>query len=347
MTNLVSILIPAYNAERWIGRTIASALSQTWPNKEIIIVDDGSSDRTVAIARTHQTRFLKIVTQPNAGAAAARNQALSLAQGDYIQWLDADDLLAPDKISQQLRATNSRADSRVLLTAPFGTFFYCHHRAKFQPTSLWRTLTALEWISAKFIENAWMNPAAWLVSRRLTAAAGPWDERLSRSGDDDGEYICRVVAASEQVTFVPAAKCYYRVGHAGTLSGRRADSAYEGLLLATALSIDHLLSLADTQDTRAACIRLLENRLWHFYPEKIALAEELQRLAVGLGAGRLQLRETWKYLLAARLCGPGGAKKLREAVNRTRLLATKNLDKCFYVIDRERRSLISPSEVIP
>lgn len=339
----VSILIPAYNAERWIGQTIASALSQTWPNTEIIIVDDGSSDSTVAIARTHQTRLVKIVTQPNLGASAARNTALSLAQGDYIQWLDADDLLAPDKISQQLCAPDAGADSRVLLTAPFGTFFYCHQRAKYQPTSLWRTLTPLEWISVKFIENAWMNPAAWLVSRRLTDAAGPWDERLSRSGDDDGEYICRVVLASEQVAFVPAAKCYYRVGHAGTLSQRCADTAYEGLLLATALSINHLLSAADNQDTRAACIRLLENRLWHFYPEKSDLAAELQRLAVGLGANRLQLRETWKYLLAARLCGPAGAKKLREIVTRTRLVASRNVDKLLYVIDRERGRAFLPA----
>jgi GT2 family glycosyltransferase len=333
---LVSILIPAYNAERWIGQTIASALSQTWPNKEIIIVDDGSSDSTVAVAKTYQTRLLKIVTQSNLGAAAARNKALSFAQGDYIQWLDADDLLAPDKISQQLAATDSRGDSRVLLTSPFGTFFYCHQRAKYQPTSLWRTLTPLEWMAAKFIDNAWMNPAAWLVSRRLTETAGPWDQRLSRSGDDDGEYICRVVLASEQVMFVPAAKCYYRVGHPGTLSRRRADDAYEALLLATALSINHLLSAADNQDTRAACIRLLENRLWHFYPEKFALAAELQRLAVALGSNRLQLRETWKYLLAARLCGPAGAKKLREIVSRTRLLPARTVDRFFYVIYRER-----------
>src|SRR5688500_18155135 len=99
MSDLVSILIPAYNAERWIAATLQSALEQTWPAVEIIVVDDGSRDQTLAVARRFEGQSLKVVTQTNMGAAAARNTALGLAQGSYIQWLDADDLLAPDKIA--------------------------------------------------------------------------------------------------------------------------------------------------------------------------------------------------------------------------------------------------------
>jgi glycosyltransferase involved in cell wall biosynthesis len=97
MNELVSILIPAYNAEKWIGDTVRSALNQTWPNIEVIVVDDGSQDRTVMAAHRYAAGNLKVVTQANKGAAAARNHAYSLAQGDWIQWLDADDLLAPEK----------------------------------------------------------------------------------------------------------------------------------------------------------------------------------------------------------------------------------------------------------
>src|SRR2546421_1094622 len=111
MPHLVSILIPAYNAEKWIGDSIKSALSQTWPQTEIIIVDDESSDNTLHIAKQYESRSVKVLTQPHAGASAARNKALSFAQGEYIQWLDADDLLAPDKISKQLRLTDSGRDS--------------------------------------------------------------------------------------------------------------------------------------------------------------------------------------------------------------------------------------------
>ena len=100
MTELVSILIPAYNAERWLGATIESALAQTWPAKEIIVVDDGSTDRTLAVARGFGDRGVQVITQANRGAAAARNTALRAARGAWIQFLDADDLLNPRKIEQ-------------------------------------------------------------------------------------------------------------------------------------------------------------------------------------------------------------------------------------------------------
>jgi glycosyltransferase involved in cell wall biosynthesis len=90
MMPLVSILIPAYNAEPWIADTIRSALAQDWPRKEIVVVDDGSRDRTLAIAREFAGREVAVVTQENQGAAAARNRAYAACQGDYIQWLDAD-----------------------------------------------------------------------------------------------------------------------------------------------------------------------------------------------------------------------------------------------------------------
>src|SRR5206468_12705012 len=94
----VSILIPAYNAENWIADTLESAIAQAWPHKEIIVVDDGSTDETLAIARRFEPKGVRVVTQPNQGAAAARNKAFSLSRGDYIQWLDADDLLSRDKV---------------------------------------------------------------------------------------------------------------------------------------------------------------------------------------------------------------------------------------------------------
>src|SRR4051812_10472186 len=102
MKPLVSIVIPAYNAERWIAYTLQSAIGQTWPHKEIIVVDDGSTDRTGEIARRFASNEISVVSIPNQGAAAARNHGLHLSQGDYIQWLDADDVLAPDKIERQL-----------------------------------------------------------------------------------------------------------------------------------------------------------------------------------------------------------------------------------------------------
>ena len=87
----VSILIPAYNAERFVGAALQSALHQTWPDTEIIVVDDGSKDQTYTVAKRYDSAKVKILRQENRGAAAARNTALRQAQGDFLQYIDADD----------------------------------------------------------------------------------------------------------------------------------------------------------------------------------------------------------------------------------------------------------------
>src|SRR5580692_5694215 len=102
MKPLVSILIPAYNAEKWLGYTLKSAVAQTWQRKEIIVVDDGSTDGTAELAKRFASKDVKVVSTPNQGLSGAVNHAIQLSQGDYIQELDSDDLLSPDKIETQL-----------------------------------------------------------------------------------------------------------------------------------------------------------------------------------------------------------------------------------------------------
>src|SRR5277367_5545072 len=114
MKPLVSILIPAYNAQAWIQSTLESALNQDYANIEVILVDDGSTDETLAVAKRYASKFVKIVNQQNAGGPAARNVAFAHAQGDYIQWLDHDDLLDRHKISEQLKAVDYSPGGRLL-----------------------------------------------------------------------------------------------------------------------------------------------------------------------------------------------------------------------------------------
>jgi glycosyltransferase involved in cell wall biosynthesis len=101
---LVSILIPCYNSREYLAETIESALNQTWPNCEIIIVDDGSNDDSLEIAREYEGDDVHVIAQSNQGAPAARNRAFRASTGDYIQYLDADDLLHPRKIEAQMSA---------------------------------------------------------------------------------------------------------------------------------------------------------------------------------------------------------------------------------------------------
>jgi glycosyltransferase involved in cell wall biosynthesis len=294
MSLLVSILIPAYNSQDTIAETLRSALAQNWPAKEIIVVDDGSRDRTLEIARSFAAGNVKVITQQNQGAAAARNNAYSNCQGDYIQWLDADDLLSPDKIARQMNEAEKCSNPRALLSCGWAQFVTRSDTASFIPTALWENLTPVEWLLRKMGLGLHMQTATWLVSRHLSEAAGPWDTRLSL--DDDGEYFCRVLLAAEGTRFVPGTGVYYRFSGQHSLSfignsARKGDS----LLLSLKLHVAYLRSLEDSPRVRKACLAYLQKYHLDVYPERPDLVAELQRLAAQLN-GRLDIpRLSWKY----------------------------------------------------
>jgi glycosyltransferase involved in cell wall biosynthesis len=98
---LVSVVIPCYNARHWVSDAIQSALTQTYPRVEVIVVDDGSSDGTTDVLRSFGKQ-IRWETGPNSGASAARNRGLRRAAGEWIQFLDADDLLHPEKLTLQM-----------------------------------------------------------------------------------------------------------------------------------------------------------------------------------------------------------------------------------------------------
>lgn len=98
---LVSIIIPCHNAKAFITAAIESALAQTWPHTEVVVVDDGSQDDTLQVIRSYGDR-IRWHAQPNAGGCAARNRGVELATGEYIQFLDADDLLTPEAVASKV-----------------------------------------------------------------------------------------------------------------------------------------------------------------------------------------------------------------------------------------------------
>ena len=308
MKQLVSILIPAFNAEQWIGDCLESALAQTWPRKEIIVVDDGSRDSTLQVARCYTCANVQVTTQRNRGASAARNHALSLAQGDYIQWLDADDLLAPDKIARQLNDAEPGQYSSVLLSGAWSKFFYYPMKSKTTPHSLWRDHEPLEWLLRQANDNLWMALNSWLVSRKLTEMAGPWNENLSLN--DDGDYICRVVSRAKSIRFIPEAKCYVRrvtssVSSARTLTDGKLDSQLASIFS----QIRSLRSMEDSQRVRAACLNMLQSWYHLFYPERPDSMRKMKLLATELGGSLHPPELRPKYRLLQKALGWRIAKK--------------------------------------
>lgn len=101
---MVSIIIPAYNAERWLGRAIDSALGQTCRDVEIVVVNDGSTDGTLQLAKGYDDPRISVFSIANGGQANARNVAIGKAKGEWMTFLDADDLLAPRAVELMLAA---------------------------------------------------------------------------------------------------------------------------------------------------------------------------------------------------------------------------------------------------
>ena len=334
MRPLVSLLIPAYNSGEWIMDTIRSALAQTWPTKEIIVVDDGSRDRTLEVARKFASSTVKVVTQENQGAAAARNKAYSLCQGDYIQWLDADDLMAPDKIARQMHEAQ-RCNSRTLLSCGWAHFIYRPARARFVPTPLWEDLTPLEWLLRKLGQNIHMQTATWLVSRQLSEAAGPWDTQLSL--DDDGEYFSRVVMCSEGTRFVTGAGVYYRLQGESSLSFiGNSNKKQDSLLRSIKLHVQYIRALEDSERVRQACLAYLQKYFFDFHPDRPDIVAELQGLAAQL-CGRLEEpRLSWKYAWMQKIWGYRTARQVqlfvpvfKTHVARCREGILFNLERCI------------------
>src|SRR4051812_48931160 len=100
---LVSVLIPCYNSAAHIGEALESALGQTWSNIEVVVVNDGSTDDSSHEVRKFSRPNLKLIERKNRGAAASRNEAFLASAGQFIQFLDADDLISPDKIAGQMQ----------------------------------------------------------------------------------------------------------------------------------------------------------------------------------------------------------------------------------------------------
>jgi glycosyltransferase involved in cell wall biosynthesis len=309
MKPLVSILICAYNAEKMIAETLESAIAQTWQRKEIIVLDDGSTDRTAEVVRRFTA--VTLVSTKNQGFSAAQNHIFKHSHGDYVQYLDADDLLAPDKIERQLGALREGDSKRILLSSPWAPFYYRTRNAHFVHNSLCQDLSPVEWLLRKMSEGIHMQNATWLVSRELAEAVGPWNTHLHY--DQDGEFFCRVLLASEGVRFVPGTGIYYRECSLSSISFiGNSDKKKESLFLSMKLHMRYLRSLEDSERTRKACLAYMQIWYPNFYPERADLVAELQDLAAQL-QGRLEApRLRWKYAWLRKVLGYEAAKRAQS-----------------------------------
>ena len=325
MEPLVSILIPAYNASRWIQETIESALAQSWARKEIIVVDDGSFDHTREIVESYRGRGVALIAQQHQGAAAARNRAYAQSQGDYVQWLDADDLLGREKISRQVALLIRRGSKRTLASGPWAHFRYRPARAVFRPNALWEDSTPVDWLVRKLSLNLHMQTGTWLIPRELADAAGLWNTTLL--GDDDGEYSCRLLLNCDGIRFEPRARLYYRSISSNRLSYiGHSDAKKDAQFASMKLHIQYLRTMEDSERARAAGVTYLQNWLIHFFPERRDIVERAKTTARELGGELREPELSWKYRWVKELFGWKVAKRVQVFLPALRQAAASSLD---------------------
>jgi glycosyltransferase involved in cell wall biosynthesis len=197
----ISIIIPAYNAEQTILETIKSAQQQTFSDFELIVINDGSKDRTIEILQDVKDERLKIFSYENAGSATARNRGISHATGEFITFLDADDLWTPDKLELQLAALKQHPEAGVAYswTCNIKEGECIHYVKPVFEGNVYENL-----LLCNFISNG-SNP---LIRREAIESVGEFDTTLKSSEDRD--YWLRI-AARWHFIVVPKAQILYRL----------------------------------------------------------------------------------------------------------------------------------------
>lgn len=311
---LVSIIVPCRNAEPWLSAALESCLNQTYSNVEIIVVDDGSTDNSLEIAQSFTTQGVTVLNGPRRNAAAARNTGLQKATGNFLQFLDADDLLAPDKITQQMFRTETCAAGTVF-TGCWSRFTNTLEGAYvYQENPLFSDLSPANYLRHYASTDCMMHPAAWLIPRSLMEAAGPWDEQLTLN--DDGEYFARIVAVSSNVAYCSEALSYYRSSISSSLSGQRSRKHLESAYLALTLITEKMLALENSSIMRAAAADLYQRFAYDYYPDGYDLIDIAQTKANQLGGSTFAPLGGKTFQLAKKFLGWKLARRLQISANK-------------------------------
>ncbi len=211
-SGLVSIIIPAYNAERYLTEAIDSVLAQDYPHKQVIVVNDGSKDGTMDVLRSYGDR-IEVIDQANAGPPRARNSGLNAARGEFIAFLDADDIWLPGKITAQVTHLQLHADVGTVFTKwhvwpPDADGIFRIPELKNQPRNHAGLVTENSgWIYRRLLLECRLLTTTVMMRASILRQIGPFDINLYNGDDYDAWLRASRVAKIDQLDCVGA---YYR-----------------------------------------------------------------------------------------------------------------------------------------
>ena len=203
----LSILMPCYNAEKYVAETLTCLLGQDYENIEIILVDDGSSDNSYDIAKQFEADpRVQVFQQPNSGACVARNLALSKARGEYVMFMDADDLVTKDMIASQMALLKDAPEGYMT----FGRWarFYdgLLEHAKIEDGEIYHDYDKASDALADLWNGKGMMPIHTYIIPRSVVGKERYDVRLKVN--QDGEFLCRMLMRAKGLKYCPLGVAY-------------------------------------------------------------------------------------------------------------------------------------------
>jgi glycosyltransferase involved in cell wall biosynthesis len=306
-TPLVSVVIPCYRQAHYLREAVDSALSQSHPAVEVIVVNDGSDDDTEAVAGSYGDR-IQYVWQANAGLSAARNAGTARARGPYLKFLDADDHLHPDQVAWQVGALAGRDDAVSLTTVRL-------YRDGHPDEYVDHVPNAKSLLPELFQDRDWGGIHGWLFPTSLARAAGGFDPSLRVS--EDWDFLTRVGLQGARLLTDPHVGCYYRLRARSMSTDRPAMAQARGRLLVALHDAirergrDDWFGLDLLKAEQAAYQGMVLHRV-DDRPLLDALLARIQELQKREGFGLFG----WRFRLLTRLVGYAWAERIRAALVR-------------------------------
>jgi len=282
---LISIITPCYNSQEYLRETISSVLNQSYRNFEWILINDGSSDKTEEIILEIEVERIKYLYQENKGQCAASNLGLSQSKGQFIKFLDSDDLLNDTHLENLVKCI---VDNETLVSCAWGRFYKNDIKSfKKEIEDVSKSMESFRWLKTALTQRHDMMPGwLWLIPKKIIEKTGGWDERFTLN--NDFEFSVRLLLASKQVIFCNQAILYYRT-NSNTLSSIFNEESLSNAISSNLLGIGYILERENTKFTRRICANRLQEWVFITYPTYPKLYRLIQSEIKKLGGSNLKI----------------------------------------------------------
>ena len=260
---LVSVLIPLYNAEQYIEDTIIRLKKQTYPNIEVIILDDHSTDKSLKIAQKYVSEQVHVYVNPKKGGNSARNYAFLQSRGEYVKFIDADDFCSDNMIKSQMERILSEGTRQTVVFSPV-RMYYPDGQLFVPPRGIDRDYVP----SIELLLDIWRGkgfncPHCHLMHRSLVNKVNGWNENIIKN--QDGEFFARIYAAADKALAVDSEYAVWWQTGSG-VSTQMSLRAIESVCETHCIISDLIYSYRNDEETRKICGRFIGAYVFFNYP---------------------------------------------------------------------------------